>query len=183
MEEAPLLSLVRASQTEQTISEDVELSLPLDMRSFSTAAANFIKWSFNGTTHNVTAALDAVEQGVKSIPGLADKVEKGIINGDPHPTNYPNGTQDPVHLSGVLGNGNLKGSKRATSFHYYPETGDLTFSDTKYQAVRVPLPSSSSILSQAPSIPAHQQASGWVWDENERNYRYWNGSEWIWQQQ
>ena len=40
-------------------------------------------------------------------------------SGDPHVTKAADGTVDPLHISGVLGKGGLKGSKRATSFHYY----------------------------------------------------------------
>jgi hypothetical protein len=90
---------------------------------------------------------------------------------------------DPLHISGVLGKGNLKRSKRATSFHWYPETGDLTFSNPKYAPVRLdPSITVAESSSSAGQIPAHQQASDWVWDEGAQKYRYWNGFEWVWQE-
>jgi len=109
-------------------------------------------------------------------------------SGDPHATKYADGTEDPVHISGILGQESLKGSKRATSFHYYPETGDVRFSNSKYPSVRISTSntevasSSSSTAQSGDQIPAHQQASDWVFDNDVQKYRYWNGVEWVWQE-
>lgn len=107
-------------------------------------------------------------------------------SGDPHPTKYADGTEDPIHISGVLGEGNLKGSKRATSFHYYPGTGDIRFSNSKYPPIRIGTSNaaaeSSSSAQSGSQIPAHQQASDWEWDENAQKYRYWDGFKWVWQE-
>jgi len=100
-------------------------------------------------------------------------------SGDPHPTRYADGTEDPIHISGVLGRGNLKGSKRATSFHFYPGTGEIRFSNSRYPPIRVGAAAASS---SSAAIPAHQQASGWEWDENAQRYRYWDGFQWVWQE-
>jgi hypothetical protein len=56
-------------------------------------------------------------------------------SGDPYPTRYADGTKDPIHISGVLGEGNLKGSRRVTSFHYYLETGVIRFSNPIYPPI------------------------------------------------
>lgn len=67
---------------------------------------------------------------------------------------------DPIHISGVLSKENLKRSKRTTSFHWYPETGDLTFSNPKYTPVRLGTVAEASPSAQyADQIPADQQAS------------------------
>jgi hypothetical protein len=107
-------------------------------------------------------------------------------SGDPHPTKYADGTEDPIHISGVLGEGNLKGSKRATSFHYYPGTGDIRFSNSRYPPVRIGTSNaaaeSSSSAQSGAQIPAHQQASDWEWDEYAQKYKYWDGTQWVWQE-
>ncbi|KAL8861013.1 MAG: hypothetical protein Q9178_002526 [Gyalolechia marmorata] len=147
-------------------------------RAFSTAAraAKNITWTLNGTTQDINAALTGLQQALDTVPELAQKVEKGRADG----------TVDPIHISGVLGKGNLKGSKRATSFHLYLECADLVFSNEKYQPIRVLLPGTqaaqSSSTQPAAHIPAHQQASDWVWDENAQKYMYWNGFEWVLQE-
>ncbi|KAK0111541.1 hypothetical protein ONS95_001894 [Cadophora gregata] len=136
-------------------------------RYFSSAVrtAARIIWTFKGTTKNLEMDVAAVEQAVLATPELAKKVKKGIVNGDPHATKYADGTEDPIHISGILGDGNLKGSRKATSFHYYPETGDVKFSNPKYPPVtgasNVAAKSSSSAQSGA-QVPAHQQAPEWV---------------------
>ncbi|KAI9852456.1 MAG: hypothetical protein M1824_001910 [Vezdaea acicularis] len=150
-------------------------------------AANSLKWELNGTTKDVKSLLEDVEVAINKAPGLAVKVEKGVVNGDPHSTTRADGTVDPIHISGVLGIGNLKRSNRATSFHYYPDTGYTIFSNPKYAPVRLDQtlsvtdsPYSTQLQGQ---IPAHQQAPEWKWDEAAQRYKYWNGTEWIWQEQ
>ena len=107
-------------------------------------------------------------------------------SGDPHPTQYADGTVDPNHISGVLGEGNLKGSKRATSFHYYPETGEITFSKSRYPPIRIDtsnsVAESSSSAQSGAQMPAHEQASDWVWDQYAQKYKYWDGARWVWQE-
>jgi len=107
-------------------------------------------------------------------------------SGDPHATKHADGTEDPIHISGILGHGNLKGSKRATSFHYYPDTGEVRFSNSKYPPVRIGTSNteaeSSSAAHSGAQIPAHQKASEWEWDEGAQKYRYWSGVEWVWQE-
>lgn len=50
-------------------------------RAFSTAvrAAKNITWTFNGTTQDINAALSGLQQALDAVPGLADKVENGVI--------------------------------------------------------------------------------------------------------
>jgi hypothetical protein len=42
-----------------------------------------------------------------------------------------------LHISGRLGKGNLKQGNRETSFHYYPGTGVLSFSNQKYEQINI----------------------------------------------
>ena len=99
-------------------------------------------------------------------------------SGDPHITQLQDGSTDPLHVSGLLGKGNLKRSNRATSFHYYIDTGDLVFSDKQYPPLRV-----AENAGGPAAIPAHQKASDWVWDEAYQRYRYHDGKNWIWQEE
>jgi len=101
-----------------------------------------------------------------------------LYSGDPHVTKLKDGSTDPLHVSGLLGKGNLKRSNRATSFHFYIETGDLVFSDKKYPKLRV-----AEKMDGADAIPAHQKASDWVWDDAYQKYRYHDGQKWIWQEE
>lgn len=50
-------------------------------RAFSTAAraAKQITWIFNGTTQDINPALTGLQQALDAVPGLAEKVEKGVI--------------------------------------------------------------------------------------------------------
>ncbi|CZT01999.1 uncharacterized protein RCO7_05482 [Rhynchosporium graminicola] len=159
-------------------------------RHFSSAvrAAARIIWTFKGTTKNLDMEVVAVEQAVVANPELSKKVKRvSSSNGDPHPTKYADGTEDPIHISGVLGEGNLKGSKRATSFHYYPETGDIRFSNSKYPPIRIgtsnAAAASSSSAQSETQLPAHQEAPDWEWDENIQKYKYWDGVKWVEQEE
>ncbi|KAH8727588.1 hypothetical protein GQ44DRAFT_824905 [Phaeosphaeriaceae sp. PMI808] len=131
-------------------------------RHFSSAvrAAARIIWTFNGTTKNLESDVAVVEQAIGANPELAKK--------------------DPIYISGVLGEGNLKGSKRATSFHYYPETGDIKFSNSRYPPIRIGTSNttaeSSSSAQSGTQIPAHEKALDWEWDESAQKYKNWDGS-------
>ncbi len=107
-------------------------------------------------------------------------------SGNPHPTEDHEGNViDPHHLSGILGKGNLKQSNRATSFHYYPETGLIKFSNKaygSYYANQLTNAESSAAAQAAAHIPANQKASDWVCDEHYEKYRYWDGTKWVWQE-
>lgn len=50
-------------------------------RAFSTAARQLKKldWSHNGTTMDVAWAKNSAEKGVDVAPGLADKVDSGVV--------------------------------------------------------------------------------------------------------
>lgn len=85
-----------------------------------------------------------------------------------------------MHVSGLLGSGNLKRSNRATSFHFYIGTGDLVFSDPKYPKLRIAEDATSG---GGDSIPPHQKASDWVWDDYYKKWKYHNGQEWIYQEE
>jgi hypothetical protein len=100
-----------------------------------------------------------------------------LYSGDAHVTKRNDGSTDPLHISGLLGKGNLKRSNRATSFHYYIETGDLVFSNKNYPRLRL-----AGNADGADAIPAHQKASDWVWDETYLRYRYHDGQQWVWQE-
>jgi hypothetical protein len=65
-------------------------------------------------------------------------------SGDPHATTRADGTIDPEHISGVMGTGSLKRSQKATSFHFYPKTGELIFSNPKYPPVRLDAPDAAT---------------------------------------
>jgi len=88
-------------------------------------------------------------------------------------------------MSGILGKGNMKQSNRATSFHYYPETGLIEFSNKAYGSYYVNQltnAESSAAAQAATQIPAHQKASDLVWDEHYKKYKYWDGTKWAWQE-
>ncbi|KAI9747671.1 MAG: hypothetical protein M4579_007418 [Chaenotheca gracillima] len=156
--------------------------------SFAARVAAQIAWTLKGTTKEIGVDLVAIEKALDTNPELAKKVKKGVINGDPHATKYADGTEDPIHISGVIGQGNLKGSSRATSFHYYPGTGDLRFSNLRYQPIRISTSnaaaeSSSSSSGQSGAQTAFkEQARDWIWDDSTQKYRYWDGTQWIWQE-
>ena len=98
---------------------------------------------------------------------------------------------DPDHISGAVGKGDMKGSNRVTSFHYYPATSIVRFSRTMFADVEVPesvigaaqSSSAASGVQSAAQLSAPEQGSGWVWDDKAEKYRYWNGSAWVWQEQ
>lgn len=140
-------------------------------------AAKAMVWALRGTKADVGSVLERVQRGINAVPALAKKVEKGAIIGDPHVTKRKDGSTDPLHVSGLLGKGNLKRSNRATSFHYYIETGDLVFSNSDYPTLRI-----AESADGADAIPAHQKASEWVWDEQYSRYRYYDGQKWVWQE-
>jgi len=103
-----------------------------------------------------------------------------ISSGDPHPTG-----DDPFHASGVLGVKSMKRKNRVTSFHAYPD-GTVRFSNKQLPVVKVDTSASAEAQRSAASYPATYQpatsaAPEWVWDENTKRYRSWNGSEWVWQ--
>jgi len=152
-----------------------------------------IAWAVKGTaTEEAGNAMARIARGVGTVSSLVDKVAKGEIryldssiidniwltvafSGNSHVTKYKDGTEDPRHFSGQLGMGNLKRSNRATSFHFYPETGDLVFSNSKYPRLRI-----SEEGDNGDAIPAHHKATDWVWDEKHQRYRYHDGQDWIW---
>ncbi len=64
-------------------------------------------------------------------------------------------TRESIHLSGVLGQGSLKGSKRATSPHFYFESGNLVFSKTKFKPIHIPI--SDPEAAQSSSTQSHNR--------------------------
>jgi hypothetical protein len=102
-------------------------------------------------------------------------------SGDPHPTKYADGTEDPIHISGILGEGNLKGSKRATSFHYYPETGDIRFSNSRYPPVRIGVSNAAAESSSSASSAQAATTTDLTWRTNGQTNRaeWWDGTKWV----
>jgi hypothetical protein len=49
----------------------------------------------------------------------------------------------------------------------------LEFSDPKYPKLRI----AKDAISGGDSIPAHQKASDWVWDDYYKKWKYHNGRE------
>lgn len=41
--------------------------------------------------------------------------------------------------------------------------------------------SSQAQTAQVTTTAAAAASTGWVWDEDKKRYRYWNGQEWVWQ--
>jgi hypothetical protein len=103
-----------------------------------------------------------------------------MCSGDPHPTKYADGTEDPIHISGILGEGNLKGSKRATSFHYYPATGDIRFSNSRYPPVHIGTSNAAAESSSSASAQA-ATTTDLTWRTNEQTNRveWWDGTKWV----
>lgn len=91
-------------------------------------------------------------------------------SGDPHVTKYADGSEDPIHISGILGEGNLEGSKRATSFHYYPETGDIRFSNSRYPPVCI-----GTTKAQAESLTSSADLA-WRTIEQTNRSEWWDGT-------
>jgi len=103
-----------------------------------------LKWKLNGTTEDVDWVKKLLNEAVDKAPGLAGKVDSGIINGNPHPT-----CKDPLHASGVTGKSSIKGKNRVTSFHAYPD-GLVRFSNKAFGEIKV----------QGPSTPAESSGVG-----------------------
>ncbi|PKX88858.1 uncharacterized protein P174DRAFT_379394, partial [Aspergillus novofumigatus IBT 16806] len=72
-------------------------------------------------------------KAVDKAPGLAGKVNSGVVQGNPHPTDK---TRDPYHASITLGINNIEGKDRVTSAHVYPNRS-VTFSKEVYGRVKV----------------------------------------------
>ncbi|RHZ60747.1 uncharacterized protein CDV56_108551 [Aspergillus thermomutatus] len=104
-------------------------------RAFSTTAQQLkkLKWRLNGTTVDVAWAQRTAEKAVDKAPGLAGKVDSGVVQGNPHPTDK---TGDPYHASITLGINDVQGKDRVTSAHVYPD-GSVTFSKEVYGRVKV----------------------------------------------
>jgi len=98
-------------------------------------------------------------------------------SGDPHPTG-----DDPLHVTVTAGRKNIKGKDRLTSAHVYPN-GTVRFSDKRYGEVKVSTGKDAGAggSSAEPAGSAGSAEVEWVWDAAENKYRYWNGTEWIWQ--
>ncbi|KAJ5183266.1 hypothetical protein N7492_000882 [Penicillium capsulatum] len=87
-------------------------------RAFSTATRQLKKliWNNNGTNVDVGWAERYAETAVDITPGLADRVDTGSVQGNPHPTPK---TNDPLHASVTFS----KGKARVVSAHIYPDGG------------------------------------------------------------
>ncbi|KAI9932399.1 hypothetical protein MW887_009912 [Aspergillus wentii] len=73
-----------------------------------------LMWDLRGITVNVSWAQRYAEKGVDIVPGLADKVDRGVIKGNPYLTLKNN---NPLHATVVLTNRN----NHVVSAHVYPD--------------------------------------------------------------
>ncbi|KAJ5941859.1 hypothetical protein N7516_002027, partial [Penicillium verrucosum] len=69
------------------------------------------------------------ESAIDAVPQLADKVDTGTVQGNPHATLK---TDDPFYASIIL----QKGPIRVTSAHVYPD-GTVVFSKSAYGEVKL----------------------------------------------
>ncbi|KAI9721897.1 MAG: hypothetical protein M1828_004992 [Chrysothrix sp. TS-e1954] len=165
--------------------------------SSSQQLAKTLKWKLNGTTDNVGWAKPILENAVDVVPRLRARVDSAVINGNPHSTR-----NDPLHATGVLGRGSIKGNNRETSFHVYPD-GRVVFSDKTLPQLQVTasgvrtLPNTvAGTLSAPPTAQqqndqhAPQQGSqssstapaGWAYNAQRNAYEYWDGTKYVhWQ--
>ncbi|TAQ83369.1 hypothetical protein B7494_g8307 [Chlorociboria aeruginascens] len=168
-------------------------------------AAKRLKWKeLKAMTQCARDQAKKIEECLDMVPNLAAKVDRGFIEGHLHSTKRADGTVDPLHFTGVLGSGTIERFIRKTSFHWYPGPRLLILSHSKYGSARldqtfeVAEPSSfaqspnldqmsevagSSSAQFAGQTPPREQASRREWDEDAQMYKYWNGSEWVWQEQ
>ena len=81
-------------------------------------------------------------------------------------------------MSGKLGSGNLKKSNKVTSFHFYPETGLLQFSNTNFGSCYVNTNAGEGSSTQQAQATGKAEL---VWDEDGQAYKYWDGTQWVWE--
>lgn len=137
----------------------------MSFRRFTTTArsAKALHWRDVGTTVPVEFYQRRVEAAIEALPPhLLAKVEVGIIQGNPHPTPANN---DPEHVSGRIGRGNVSGKRRLSSFHVYPN-GRVVFSDPKL----APFNKAADVqeASQAAHLPQHD----FIWTEDDTGGTY-----------
>ncbi|KAM3416219.1 hypothetical protein BST61_g7825 [Cercospora zeina] len=143
------------------------------IRKFSTTAAKAVKqWAINGTTENATDPAHVIHkafQNYQELSSLKDKAQYAIINGNPHPTPYRDGTIDPEHISGVL----IISDKERYPFHFYTEAGarKIKFNDKSIAEI----PISDAFYEQA-ATEGNAEETLWFFDRKKNTFVKWDSA-------